>query len=189
MLLHLVILRRAVAFLVLGLLFVGLWMLTIQPMINCWENSVSDYARAKRLLLTYQGVIQNRTQWESRLKQLQERSLDRVFIEAGDSNIAAAKFQTNVKQTVEQSGGVIGSIQVLPIVSDRGLQRLGVRVSFVATPAVLFHLLEKVEHGEPYIFLDGFNLTAPERDVKGNKDQPNLSIRSSFYSYLQPREP
>jgi len=176
--------QRALALALLILVIASLWTLFIQPFVNSWEQASESDARSAKLLVKYRDVLGRQEEWLTLDRKLREGSYGHAFVEGSDANLAAAKFQADMKQAIEGSNASVTSVQVLPATKDHDVTQLNEQVTISAPLAALPGLVRQVEQRVPYVFIDSFSVTAPENIPVGAPVQ--LTISCTFHAYLIP---
>lgn len=176
--------RRFLALAILAFLLLGIWAAVVAPIAGAWTETSASIALNRRLLAGYQAALRDKGQWESLAATIQDDRFVRAFTGGDDANIAAAKFQADVKRMVEENGGTISSIQVLPVAAEDGLSRLTTRVVFSASLFDLTNLLKRAEYSLPYVFLDSLSLGSSDYASGG---AGKLTVYCDFQSYLRPK--
>ncbi|MGB9154824.1 MAG: type II secretion system protein GspM [Alphaproteobacteria bacterium] len=181
--------RRFAALSLLAIFLFLLWEIIVSPISGFWDKTGSDNARSVRLVDAYRKSIHDQPHWAALLQQMQEGKYANVFLEGGNTDLASAKLQENVKHLTEATGGVVSSIQVLPPIKQNDLQRLSVRVSFSIPVEHLADLLGKYDEARPYLFLDNLIVTAPEGDQNSGTKPVQLTVNGELSAYLNPVTP
>ena len=177
--------RRALAVGILVVLIVFIWTAVIDPIASILNQTIAEKSQTQRLLLAYRQDVDNQTSWHEVYKRVTTSGHADMFIHEKDPNLAAARFQTSIKQFLEEHKALIASIQVLPVTKGENLQRATVRVSFAVPVKFLETLLTSLDHQSPYIFLDNLVISAPAVTDK-DTDQTPLSVQCDFFTYLLP---
>jgi hypothetical protein len=184
------VLRRTVALLILAGVLTVLTVFILQPAFSVVLGAVGNTQNAK-LLAGYRQIIAEKEQWEGFIANVQGGQYSALFMAGDDENLAAAQFQTDIKNMIEAGGGTVQSIEVLSSGKEAGLVKLGVRANFTLPAAAAAGLLTQIEHGNSNIFLDNFSLTVPEMPAPadGEKKPLHMTMQSDFHAYLQPVMP
>jgi hypothetical protein len=175
--------RRFLALALLAGLLLTLWMALIEPVAGALRQALSGKIQAQRLLAAHQREIAGQEVWQDAYRKVTSTAGANVFIRDRNANLAAARFQTEIKQALEQYKASIGSIQALPLVKEPDVQRATVRASFTVPVKNLEILLIALARKSPAVFLDNLVITSPPGG-KAETDQAPLSIQCDFISYI-----
>jgi hypothetical protein len=175
--------RRFLALALLAVVLLVLWMGLIAPVAGGLLQALSGRMQAQRLLEAHQGEIDGEGAWRDAYRKVTSTTGANVVMRDKNANLAAAKFQTEIKQSLEQYKASIGSIQALPLAREQDVQRSTVRASFTIPVKNLEILLIALERKSPAVFLDNLVITSPPGG-KAETDQTPLSIQCDFVSYI-----
>lgn len=155
-------------------------MLVILPLIDAWESTSDSIDRASRLLEGYRHVAADRDLTTRRLDSLrqQDSRLD-GFIGGATSALALASLQSEVKQIVEAHGGKIQSMQPGAVVSNRGFDRIDVKLDVSVAGEAFAELVAALDSHRPALSVDPLELHVPE----GGAPSDHLTIRMTVSAY------
>jgi general secretion pathway protein M len=104
------------------------------------------------------------------------------FIEGESLNVAGAALLQRVATIVQQVGGTVLSSQV-DLDSDRAKDGwVGLLVSCQIEQPSLQPLLDQVEAGMPFLFVDQLVVQAPTQGVNGTRMQVLLSVSGRWWN-------
>jgi general secretion pathway protein M len=150
---------------VVGAIALPLWWLNHRYDVAL-EDSVSRLQRYSRIIGMRDGLQK---------KALEVKALEqnRHFLKSASPALAAAELQEQAKSILDQSGGKISSIQILPHKDDGQYRQVSVMLQLTAPRIALKPMLYAIESARPYLFIN------------------NLAIKNPFYSSnrTDPAEP
>ena len=117
-----------------------------------------------------------------------DKSMQAFYLPAADAALAGVALQRRVKGIVEQAGGSLQSIQVLPTASEGGMRKVAVRVRFRALAGALGQALFQIEDGRPLLFVDRLAVRAPaarRRRGKGPARATPLNVDMDVHGYIR----
>lgn len=136
--------------------FVGMLMVLVVGLGSYWAENAA-----------LQQQFETKSRLLTALERQSRRSIDAVkevggidsrseAITATSGTLAASEAQTNMVGLIEDTGGILHSIQaqLTTDVSGDGLRRLKTQVTFDASNEALQKVLFKVETGKPFSFID-----------------------------------
>jgi general secretion pathway protein M len=175
--------RRILAAAILAGLVLALWMALIAPVAGALHQALSAKAGAQLLLQAHEQHIKSEPAWKEAYARLMAANAGSMFIGEKDASLASARFQGDIKQSLEQYKARIGSIQSMPPAPEGDLARATVRATFTIPVKTLEGLLTALERKTPSVFLDNLVITAPP-DGMADTDQAPLSVQCDFIAYL-----
>lgn len=126
---------------------------------------------------------------EARLAELEaEVSQSARFIRAETEALAAASMQQHVKAALDRHGVGTISIQNVSNRADGEMTRVGLRLSLRSGHAPLLAFLAEIETGEPYLFVDGIQISAAtwRRQATGQRPEDELTVQLDLFGYMPP---
>ena len=181
--------RMAAIALTLAVL-VGLYAGVAGPLITEFREIDDEIASTRELLDRYRQIAAARDAYQGRLDKLIEREAGiGTYLAGGTDALAGAELQELINKTVEEGGGNLRSIQILPVKTDGEFQRIGVRVQLMATVVQLARVLYSLEAGPTFLFID--NLDVSNRRARRRRNEPvdtdpMLLVRLDLSGYLPP---
>ncbi len=182
---------RIVAVALLVAIIAAAWGLVMRPIaaqLQAHEQSIID---SREQLQRYRRIASTREQWESRLEALtRARSVSGQFLAGESVDLVAADLQSKIKQTISAVGGLLKSMQTLPVkdLDDfDNLRKVALRVDLVADIASLQRIMYRLESSKPYLFVDNTNVRSRGKRTRPGQsgDAKELQIRFDVYGYLR----
>ena len=144
------------ASLVVGAIALPLWWLNHRYDVAL-EDTVTRLQRYSRIIGMRDGLKKKATD----VKALEQ---NHHFLKSASPALAAAELQEQAKLILDQSGGKISSIQILPHKDDGQYRQVSVMLQLTAPRMTLKTMLYALETARPYLFIN------------------NLSIKNLFYT-------
>ena len=181
---------RVAAFALSAGLAFALYVFVVAPIVTDYAETDASVAQAAELLDRYRRVAAARPALQERLDALKTQQSKIGTYLSGETNaLAGAELQELVNATVSASGGGLRSVQILPVKTDGGFRRIGVRVQMTATMAQVLRLLHGFEAGSKLLFVDKLevsNRRARRRRKQQVETDPALLVRLDLFGYLRP---
>ncbi len=180
---------RTVALALLIGIAAAIYSLIVDPLMRAYRETDAAIAQASISLARYEAIAGSGSQFEAQLDRLeQHQARSGIYLTGATDALAAAKLQEKVSATIQEIGGNLRSIQILPVESDGDFRRVAVRVRINARIEPLFRILYSLEAGEALLFINNLDIKADRRRRrdKGNPDDPTLSVRFDLFGYLKP---
>ena len=155
------------------------------------QNDRYDHEIERRTdqLARLRGLAATLPELRRRLEILhKDKSMQAFYLPAADAALAGVALQRRVKGIVEQAGGNLQSIQVLPATTERGMRKVAVRVRFRALAGALGQALFQIEDGRPLLFVDRLAVRAPaarRRRGKGPVRVAPLNVDMDVHGYIR----
>lgn len=173
----------AVALLVGALSLLGAAMAVPWWMLNRHYGAAVDDASARlERYLRIAGMRDGLQQKAIEVKALEGRH---HFLKSASPALAAAELQEQVKATLEEYGGKLSSIQILPHKDDKDYRQVAVSLQLSAPLSGVKAMLHALESARPYLFIENFairvqNIGAARTDA--NVD-PELFVQFDVTGY------
>lgn len=167
----------------------ALYLLIVSPVIEAYRSTNEASREALEQLARYELLSKTNPNRKADLEKLGRQQTQSGVYLAGDTDaLAAAGLQEAVGAKIEQNGGKLRSMQILPVKTDGDFKRVSVRVQLTATLESFFRVLYALESGKPYVFIDNLDVKNRQaRKAKKDTDEdPELVIRFDLYGYLRP---
>ncbi len=185
----LVILRRASSL----ALFAGLCLGTLVLLLASAGTLDGEVRRLSTLKADYTALAGRTDDLRRDLSVLQTQRHDgiRDLLPGTSSAQAAAALEDVVRGAIEQSGGRIDSLEILPLSPEDGLERIGMRVLAGLDHAGLQGALHQLESGRPLIFIDALQVKPDQtRSAFRRRAAPDeavgLKITVTLHAFLEP---
>lgn len=182
---------RAAAIGLLLFVLLAIYGLFIGPLVNAYRETDESLVSTGEQLARYTRIGEAYPALKSQLDRLAARqSRSGVYLVGDTDALAAAGLQADVSATIEQNGGKLRSVQILPVSSDGDFKRVSVRVQLTATLPSLARILHALEARRPVVFIDNLdikNRLARRRAGQTEEEaEPELVIRFDLFGYLRP---
>lgn len=182
---------RAAALALLVLLLLAVYGFFIGPLVGAYRDTDQALVETGENLARYARIAEGYPALKQQLDRLSARQArSGVYLKGDTDALAAAGLQADVSSTIEQHGGKLRSVQILPVSSDGDFKRVSVRVQLTATLPALARILHALEARRPVVFIDNLDVKnrLARRRAKQNQEEsePQLVIRFDLYGYLRP---
>ncbi len=182
--------RRLAALALSAAVVFGLYVFVVAPIVAGYAETDAAVNQAAELLDRYRRVAATRPALQDRLDILKSRQSEiGAYLGGHTDALAGAELQELVNATVAAGGGGLRSVQILPVKTDGGFRRIGVRVQMTATIAQVLRVLHGLEAGSTLLFVDNLevnNRRARRRRNKPVQMDPTLLVRLDLFGYLRP---
>ena len=133
----------------------------------------------------YARVIGTRDSLQRKAQEVHVLEAQNHYLKSASPALAASELQEQVKAVLEQYGGKLNSIQVLPHKDEGDLRQIAVSLQLNAPIGGVKAILYALESARPYLFVQNFsvrvqNIGAPRSD--GNSD-PELFVQFDVIGY------
>ncbi|RFC35410.1 MAG: Type II secretion system (T2SS), protein M subtype b [Candidatus Nitrotoga sp. LAW] len=146
----------AIGLLILFLTLAGLLLFIPVNMLHRYYDqsldSMADY------LGRYRHVVATHAEVQSALDQVKNKNGRQHFLKNTGAALAASEIQETAKSLIENNGGRLVSMQVVPFKDDGGYRRVTVNVQFISNMSTLRKILYAVETVQPYLLLDNISI-------------------------------
>lgn len=153
---------RRLAALGLLLLLLGLANLAVvAPLVSAWSGTGAAIRSAAERLERFTAIAAEKDHLAAALEA--RRALPGQgsgHYDAPSETLAAAQLQERLKAVVEQAGGALASIRVMPAGDDPPFRRIALRAQVEAPLPVLQRILHGLESGRPWLVLDNLSVRA-----------------------------
>lgn len=143
----------AVVLLAVGAVAIPLWLLNQR-----YDAAVEDAAAR---LVRYSRIVGMRDGLQK--KNLEVKALEgtRHFLKSATPALAAAELQEQVKVILDENGGKLNSIQILPHKDDGTYRRIAISLQFNAPLSAIKSMLYAWESAHPYLFIENVQIRVP----------------------------
>ncbi|MEM7224701.1 MAG: type II secretion system protein GspM [Pseudomonadota bacterium] len=182
---------RALALGLLLALILAAYQLAVAPLVTAYQESDKQIAEVQDQLTRFSRIAQLRPAYEEQMQELGQRlAAGGIYLKGETDSLAGAELQARISGLIEQSGGRVRSIQILPVGEDEGFRKVGARVQLTATLGALEKVLYALEASKPFVFIENLDIKN-RRARRRNKDsdaqsEPELTIRFDAFGYLRP---
>ena len=187
------LISRTLALTLLLLLLLGGYRLLAQPALERFAANERRIEQLGELLQRYQTLRAEQPDLAERLADLESRDQAASgYWESASDVLIAAKLQDHVSQTVQAHGGSMISMQVVDTPSaDNGTnrrRRTSLRIRLTATIDGLAAILQAIETGMPFMFIERLSVTpAGRRPPAGSEalaeTTQSLDVRLDLFGY------
>lgn len=173
----------ALAILVLLLLLVAsaiampLWLLNRR-----YDTAVEEAATR---LERYSRIVGMREGLQQKAAEIKALEATHHFLKSASPALAAAELQEQAKRILDDNGGKLNSIQILPHKDDGLYRQVSVSLQLTAPLSAVKAMLHALESAHPYLFVDNFSIRstsmAPVRNESAN--EPDLIVQFDLTGY------
>lgn len=129
--------------------------------------------------------VQHRDSFAERLAELEREVFEsEAHIRAGTTSLGAAEMQRLLSEAAPGHGVQVQSTQALPSAEEAGFQRITLRADVTGEFPGIVQLLQELESGRPYIFLEAVDMRASPGTVAAETQHPVLSVRMDLVAYM-----
>ena len=142
-------------------------------------DSLVDY------LGRYRHVVSTHTEVQAALDQVKEKNGRQHFLRNTGAALAASEIQETAKSLIEDNGGKLVSMQVVPFKDDGGYRRVTVNIQFISNMPTLRKILYAIETVQPYLLLDNVSIRSQTNALsKGTPvTEPELTAQFDVSGY------
>jgi general secretion pathway protein M len=182
---------RSAAFAILIATGAAFWLMLAQPLIAAFVEHRESIARSQEMLAKYRGLDSTRAQIDSSLHTLHAaQETEERLLKGGSTQLVGAKLQNRLKELIVADGGILTSMQLLPVREEQGFQRISMAVTLTATIESLNQILFAIEDQNPYLFIEDLEVTANrsimEISAGGSRD---LQVHFEVFGYMSMQSP
>jgi general secretion pathway protein M len=107
------------------------------------------------------------------------------FLKSASPALAAAELQEQATIILDQNGGKLNSIQILPHKDDGAYRQVSVNLQLTAPLSAIKSMLYALESVRPYLFVDNFAIRAPFNLAARNdtSTEPDLIVQFDLTGY------
>ena len=164
---------------VLGLAVVAIpvWLLHLR------YDAAMDDATAR--LGRYSRVIGMREALQKKAIEVKAAEANRHFLKGASPALAAAELQEQAKKILDENGGKLSSIQILPHKDDDLYRKVTVSLQLTAPLAAVKAMLYALESKQPYLFIDNFVARVTNNLAVRNEaaTEPDLIVQFDLIGY------
>lgn len=182
--------RLAALSLLMGILAL-IYFLAVAPLVSEYRRNEEAIADAQDLLVRFQRLAAAQTGLQGQVDELRQReSSQGYYLTQGTDALAAAELQDRLKAVVQEDGGTLRSMQILPTEEQDNFRRIAIRLQLTTTTEALSNVVYSLETMNPLLFIDNVDvqsrLSRPTKD--GTVVDPILVVSLDLYGYRQPEE-
>lgn len=157
--------------LVVSAIAIPLWLLNRR-----YDMAVDDAASR---LQRYSKIVGMRDGLQQKSFEVKALESTRHFLKSASPALAAAELQEQVKAILDENGGKLTSIQILPHKDDGQYRQVSVVLQFNAPLSAVKAMLHALESAHPYLFIDNFQMRVanPFGQSKDANNEPELFVQ------------
>jgi len=178
------VVRRSLAILLLLAAAILGWQSLILPVRALLTSQQRWRVQVRSALAIARGRAAEVPALQGSLKALPEAPIWRRFYPDGDSANAATILREDITHCAAVAGVTVRSIAPLPATEQRGLRRLGVKISAAMTIGQLTDFLTKLRESPRYLRVDAMSVVAPQ--IQMNSGNHRLLVRLQIWGYARP---
>lgn len=163
--------------LVIGAIALPLWLLNQR-----YDAAVEDAAtRIER----YSRIVGMRDGLQKKAAEVIGLEANHHFLKSASPALAAAELQEQAKIILDENGGKLNSIQILPHKDDGAYRQVSVGLQLTAPLSAVKAMLYALESAHPYLFIDNFSIRAPFNPAARNDSatEPDLIVQFDLTGY------
>lgn len=146
-------------------------------MLNRYYGSAIDEATVK--LQRYSRIIGMRDGLQQKALEIKSLESTHHFLKSASPAVAAAELQEQAKKILDENGGRLNSIQILPHKDEGRYRKVSVSLQLTAPLSSVKAMLHALESARPYLFVDNVSIRSggavPARSDTVN--EPDLIIQ------------
>ncbi|HEV7367826.1 type II secretion system protein GspM [Arenibaculum sp.] len=181
---------RALAVALLLALLAAVPVFIVAPLIDTFDRYDERIELARGLLERYEAIAAESDALQERLNKLRlgGASAD-TYLTGSSEALVAANLQERVQGLCDQKNCALRSTQALPVRSEEGFRRVGLRLVLMADTAGLLRMVHGLESSTPHLFVDTLEVRGTADDLGGDEDDRlGLEIRFDVYGFMQGEE-
>ncbi len=181
-----IVVRRLAALALLGVVVAVLYMAVVAPLVAVWTGAGDKVRVAQAQLARYAAIAATAAPLEQALAERRDDGdQGAAAFEGASETLVVAQVQDHVRAAVDQGGGQLTSVRVLPSGEDGPFRRVGLRVQIEATLPSLQRTLYALESGHPVLVLDHLSLRALPRPGRANEADPVLAVQVEVQGFAR----
>lgn len=181
---------RGAALAILVALIAILYLGIAMPIVDAYQSIDSNTVQLQEQLRRYQRAAGDRTQRQTELAALEQRSSAADgFLQGANDTLVAVQIQNRLKALADAAHAELRSTQVLPAQDEGTLRRISVRGQFATTVAGALQIFHGLESQSPLLFVDNVDIRSRQgaREVRGRggmtEDTDALDLQFDIYGY------
>jgi general secretion pathway protein M len=147
-----------------------------------YDVAVEDAATR---LQRYSRIVGMRDALQKKAAQVAALEANHHFLKSAGPALAAAQLQEQAIIILDQNGGKLNSIQILPHKDDGAYRQVSVNLQLTAPLSAVKAMLYALESARPYLFVDNFLIRAPYNPGARNDPatEPDLVVQFELRGY------
>lgn len=161
----------------LAVIAVPVWLLHLR-----YDEAMDD---ATARLGRYSRVIGMRDALQKKAIEVKALEANRHFLKGASPALAAAELQERAKKILDENGGKLSSIQILPHKDDDLYRKVSVSLQLTAPLTAVKAMLYALESKHPYLFIDNFVARVTNNLAVRNEaaTEPDLIVQFDLIGY------
>jgi general secretion pathway protein M len=142
------------------------------------EDAAGRLERYSRVVGMREGLLQ-------KAQEIKALENTRHFLKSASPALAASELQEQVTVILEQNGGKLSSIQILPHKDDGRYRQISLVLQFNAQLGAVKAILHALESAHPYLFVDNMMIRVPNSlgQPKELTSDPELIVQFDLTGY------
>lgn len=163
--------------LVVSAIAVPLWLLNRR-----YDAAVEEAATR---LERYSRIVGMREGLQQKAAEIKALEATHHFLKSASPALAAAELQEQAKHILDENGGKLNSIQILPHRDDGLYRQVSVSLQLTAPLSGVKAMLHALESAHPYLFVDNFSIRATSMAPVRNDSasEPDLIVQFDLTGY------
>lgn len=164
--------------LVVSAIAVPLWLLNRR-----YDAAVEEAATR---LERYSRIVGMREGLQQKAAEIKALEATHHFLKSASPALAAAELQEQAKHILDENGGKLNSIQILPHRDDGLYRQVSVSLQLTAPLSGVKAMLHALESAHPYLFVDNFSIRATSMAPVRNDSasDPDLIVQFDLTGYV-----
>lgn len=178
---------RTLALALLLALLGGLYLFVAVPLAERQASLDQAIAAKSELLRRYVAISGSGKELAEKLKRLRSKNpAAEAFLVGASESLVGAQLQDRMKRIVEESGGRLTSVQILPGQDEAGFRRITIRARINGSLKSVQMILHALETPPPLLIVESLNIRTQRTRRRRKKDTAqslplNVNIDVSGY--------
>ena len=158
----------------------------VMPLLDAYAEVDAGIIDAQDQILRMNSVAMDRAAIEQEMALLNDFPITVPYYLPGETDsLAAAALQARIQQLATNFSIQVRSIQVLPVETGNGFNRIGIRAEVLGSTDGLVRLIYDLETAAPYLFVDALDAQGPAEARNGSRPQaePQLAMTLQVSGY------
>ncbi len=163
--------------LVIGAVALPVWWLN-QRYGGAVDEAATRLAKYSRIVGMRDGLV-------TRAMEVKALEANHHFLKSASPALAAAELQEQAKVILDENGGKLNSIQILPHKDDGQYRQVSVALQLTAPLSAVKAMLYALESAHPYLFIDNFSMRSMNMSATRNDgaNEPELLVVFDLTGY------
>ncbi len=133
----------------------------------------------------YSRIVGMRDGLQKKAIEIKALEANHHFLKSASPALAAAELQERAKAILDENGGKLDSIQILPHKDDGAYRQVSVLLRLSAPLSSVKAMLHALESAHPYLFVDNFSIRATNFSVVRNDSavESDLTVQFQLTGY------